>query len=83
MSNNIYDILKKMENLEAPKQTLTEGKKAKPDYIDIDKDGDKTEPMKKAAKEKSKGAVAEAVARVEKKLAEKYLNHKKKIRRRV
>jgi hypothetical protein len=79
MSNNIYDILKKMENLEAPKQTLTEGKKAKPDYIDIDKDGDKTEPMKKAAKEKSKGAVAEAVARVEKKLAEKYLNHKKKL----
>ena len=27
-------------------------KKAKPDYIDIDKDGDKSEPMKKAAKEK-------------------------------
>jgi hypothetical protein len=79
MSNNIYDILKKMNDLEAPKQTLTEGKKAKPDYIDIDKDGDKTEPMKKAAKEKRKGAVAEAVARVEKKLAEKYLNHKKKL----
>jgi hypothetical protein len=79
MSNNIYDILKKMENLEAPKQTLTEGKKAKPDYIDIDKDGDKKEPLKKAAKEKSKGAIGEAVARVEKKLAEKYLNHKKKL----
>ena len=43
MSNNIYDILKKMQGLEAPKQTLTEGKKAKPDYIDIDKDGNKTE----------------------------------------
>ena len=26
--------------------------KAKPDYIDLDKDGDKTEPMKKAAKDK-------------------------------
>ena len=39
MSNNIYDILKKIENLETPRQTLTEGKKAKPDYIDIDKDG--------------------------------------------
>jgi len=25
--------------------------KSKPDYIDIDKDGDKTEPMKKAASE--------------------------------
>jgi hypothetical protein len=27
-------------------------KATKPDYIDLDKDGDKTEPMKKAAKEK-------------------------------
>ncbi len=32
-------------------QQLAE-KKAKPDYIDLDKDGDKKEPMKKAAKEK-------------------------------
>jgi len=77
MSNNIYDILKKMQNLESPKQTLTESKKAKPDYIDIDKDGNKTEPMKKAAKEKSKGAVAEAVARVEQQLAGKYQGWKK------
>jgi hypothetical protein len=77
MSNNIYDILKKMHDLEAPKQSLTESKKAKPDYIDIDKDGDKTEPMKKAAREKSKGAVAEAVAQVEKQLNEKYMGFKK------
>jgi hypothetical protein len=77
MSNNIYDILKKMQNLEAPKQSLTESKKSKPDYIDIDKDGDKKEPMKKAAKEKSKGAVAEAVAQVEQQLAEKYQGFKK------
>ena len=28
--------------------------KAKPDYIDIDKDGDKKEPMKKAAKDAKK-----------------------------
>jgi hypothetical protein len=77
MSNNIYDILKKMENLEAPKQSLNEGKKAKPDFLD--KDGDKKEPMKKAAKEKSKGAIGEAVARVEKQLAEKYNNHKKQL----
>jgi hypothetical protein len=27
------------------------GKKAKPDFLDLDKDGDKKEPMKKAAKE--------------------------------
>jgi hypothetical protein len=77
MSNNIYDILKKMQSLEAPKQNLTEGKKAKPDFADLDKDGDKKEPMKKAAKEKAKGAIAEAVARVEKNLAEKYMSFKK------
>ena len=29
--------------------------KAKPDYIDIDGDGDKKEPMKKAVKDKAKG----------------------------
>jgi len=77
MSNNIYDILKKMAGLEAPKQTLTEGKKAKPDYIDIDRDGDKKEPMKKAAIEKKKGAVAEAVAQVERQLNEKYMGFKR------
>jgi hypothetical protein len=77
MSNNIYDILKKMQNLEVPKQSLTESKKAKPDYIDIDKDGDKKEPMKKAAREKSKGAVAEAIATVERQLSEKYMGFKK------
>lgn len=79
MSNNIYDILKKMQNLEAPKQNLTESKKAKPDYIDIDKDGNKTEPMKKAVREKSKGAVAEAVAQVERQLNEKYMGFKKTV----
>jgi hypothetical protein len=76
MSNNIYDILKKMQNLEAPKQSLNESKKSKPDFLDMDKDGDKTEPMKKAAREKSKGAVAEAVAHVEQQLAEKYQGFK-------
>ena len=79
MSNNIYDILKKMQSLEAPKQSLTESKKAKPDYIDIDKDGNKKEPMKKAAQEKSKGAVAEAVATVEAQLNEKYMGFKKTV----
>jgi hypothetical protein len=35
---------------------ITERKKAKPDFLDVDKDGDKKEPMKKAAKEaKEKG----------------------------
>ena len=31
---------------------MYEGKGSKPDYIDLDKDGDKKEPMKKAAKDK-------------------------------
>jgi len=37
-----------------------EGKKAKPDYIDLDKDGDKKESMKKAAADKKKKAVKES-----------------------
>lgn len=41
--NNMYDILAKMK--------LLEGKGSKPDFLDLDKDGDKKEPMKKAAKE--------------------------------
>ena len=40
--NNMYDILARM--------TLLEGK-GKPDFLDLDRDGDRTEPMKKAAKE--------------------------------
>ena len=36
-----------------------ESEKAKPDYIDLDKDGNKTEPMKKAAKDKEKKKVKE------------------------
>ena len=80
MSNNIYDILKKMQSLETPKANLTEGKKAKPDFLDMDKDGDTTEPMKKAAKAKSKGAVAEAVAQVEQQLNEKYMGFKEATR---
>ena len=33
-------------------QQFAEAKKSKPDFLDIDKDGNKKEPMKKAAKEK-------------------------------
>lgn len=44
---------------ESVEQTLArklanEGKKAKPDYIDADKDGDKKEPMKKAFADKKR-----------------------------
>ena len=33
------------------KEEAKGGKKAKPDFLDLDKDGDKKEPMKKAAKD--------------------------------
>lgn len=39
---------------------MVEAKKAKPDFLDIDKDGNKKEPMKKAVADKKKGAVKEA-----------------------
>ena len=50
-----YDLNKKLDGIRAKPTTthqkLSEGKK--PDFLDLDKDGDKTEPMKKAAKEKT------------------------------
>ena len=42
-------------------------KKAKPDFLDLDKDGDKKEPMKKAAKEAKK---SKPKSQAEKKIAE-------------
>ena len=38
----------------ATKQAIGEAKKAKPDFLDVDKDGNKKEPMKKALKDKKK-----------------------------
>jgi hypothetical protein len=49
--NNMYDILNRMN--------LLEGKGSKPDFLDIDKDGNRTEPMKKAAKEIKEDQVEE------------------------
>jgi len=40
------------KNIKETQSYIAEKAKVKPDYIDLDKDGDKTEPMKKAAKEK-------------------------------
>jgi hypothetical protein len=37
---------------ESFKQTYQEAAKAKPDFLDVDKDGNKTEPMKQALKDK-------------------------------
>ena len=36
-------------------------KKAKPDFLDMDKDGDKSEPMKKAVDDKKEKAVKESI----------------------
>lgn len=50
-------ITEAVKSLEAKYQTFKEAT-AKPDFLDMDKDGDKKEPMKKAAKDKNnaKGA---------------------------
>ena len=53
---NDLDLNKKLINL--MESSMSEA--AKPDYIDLDKDGDKKEPMKKAAKDKDAKKVDEA-----------------------
>ena len=45
-----YDLNKKIAALAGTQ--LNEGKSAKPDFLDVDKDGDKKEPFKKAVKDK-------------------------------
>lgn len=75
MSNNIYDIINKINTLEGKVQTLKESKS-------MDKQADNKEKSKE--KEKSKhdvkeGAIAEAVKRVEESLTEKYKGFKKKV----
>ncbi len=71
MSNNIYDILKKMQNLEAPKQALTESKTM----------STVKELHNESKKEKLtvKGSIAEAVRSVESQLNEKYMGFKKTV----
>ncbi len=51
--NNMYDILAKM--------ALLEGKGTKPDFPDIDRDGDRKEPISKAAKEVDEAGPAPVV----------------------
>ena len=55
-----------MTNKDGGKQKFKEG--SKPDFLDLDKDGDKTEPMKQAAKQKvtAKGGVRTAIAKIKK-----------------
>ena len=70
MSNNIYDILKKINKLENNVQTLKESKS-----MDKKKEDKKDESKKKDKADK--GAIAEAVAKVEQQLNEKYHGFKK------
>jgi hypothetical protein len=44
-----------MEDIKEHLYNLLAEKKGKPDFLDLDKDGDKKEPMKKAAKDADKG----------------------------
>ena len=53
MMDFFYNLNKKISEI-VSKEQLNEGKNAKPDFLDVDKDGDKKEPMKKALKDKVK-----------------------------
>ena len=53
--NNMYDILARMN--------LLEGKGTKPDFPDIDRDGDRTEPISNAAKEMDEASYSAKAAR--------------------
>jgi len=55
-----------MEDIKSHLYNLLAEKKAKPDYIDIDGDGDKKEPMKKAVKDKKAKKTNEAKKEFEK-----------------
>ena len=54
LTDDTYQKDKYMVNLlnTKIKEMLGESKKAKPDFLDMDKDGNKKEPMKKAVKDK-------------------------------
>ena len=56
----------KNKNPKKEGQGLKDG--SKPDFLDLDKDGDKTEPMKQAAKQKvsAKGGVRTAISKIKK-----------------
>jgi hypothetical protein len=72
MSNNIYDILKKIESLEAPKKTNLTESKSMTTVKELHNES-------KKEKQANKGSIAEAVATVEKQLNEKYMGFKKKL----
>jgi len=71
LNTRIKEMLgEQMKQLRDKMDQLTESKKSKPDFLDLDKDGNRTEPMKKAAKDakvkEGFPTVADAKARAEK-----------------
>jgi hypothetical protein len=67
--NDMYDILAKM--------TLLEGKGTKPDFPDIDRDGDRTEPISKAAREVDEASYSAKAARAGKDIGKPGKNFEK------
>ena len=64
-ANHYFDPMHKQHKDDhKPKKKGSPAKAAKPDYIDIDGDGDKSESMKEAAKDKKKGSPAKKYDRV-------------------
>lgn len=67
LTNEAYQKDKALVNLlnQKIKEMLGESKKAKPDFLDMDKDGNKKEPFKKAVKDKKKNPFAKKDESVE------------------
>jgi hypothetical protein len=61
---------KKAEKDDKKEESVKEAKKAKPDFLDMDKDGDKKEPMKKALKDKKDKKTDEGACKSKKKMKE-------------
>jgi len=66
LNTRIKEMLgEQMKKLRDKMNQLNEAKKSKPDFLDMDQDGDKTEPMKKAVKDKKDAKVKEGFPTVD------------------
>jgi len=72
--DNIYDILNRFN---AASQPLMEGRGSKPDFLDLDRDGNRTEPMKAAAKEVDEASYSTKAARAGKDIGKPGKNFEK------
>lgn len=72
-----YDLNKKLSKI-ADVQQLNEGKGSKPDFLDVDKDGNKKESFKQAVKDKEKAA-PKGKKSVEEELDESLMDLAKKV----